>query len=99
MDNSITLSFTVGQLFAVVGAMCLIAITIYLVGVLREAKKTLRQMNETLYNVNEMIDDIQTTKMVLINKVAKFNKMMDISKKVKEVKEKLTIRKQKKNKK
>jgi len=99
MDDSITLSFTVGQLFAVIGAICLLAITIYLVGVLRELKKALQQARETMYNVNEIIEDIQTTKMVITNKIAEFKRFTDIASKFKETKEKFTRKKQKKNKK
>ena len=94
--NEITLTFTVGQLFAVIGAICLLAITIYLVGVLKELKKALRQVHETLYNVNEMVEDIQATKMVITRKIAEFKRFRDFSKTFKEMKEKFT-RKKKKN--
>ncbi|MCL1991059.1 MAG: hypothetical protein FWG67_09250 [Defluviitaleaceae bacterium] len=94
-----TVSFTLGQLLGVVGAICLSALTIYLVGLMKELKKTARQLNETLYHVNEMIDDIQTTKMVVINKVAEFKKATDLIQKFKAVKEKRARKQEKKNKK
>jgi uncharacterized protein YoxC len=88
----------VGQLFAVIGAICLVAITIYLVGVLKELKKTLRQAHETLDNVNEMIEDIQATKMVITSKIADFKKFSEFSKTVREMKEKFSRKKKNKNK-
>jgi uncharacterized protein YoxC len=94
--NEITLTFTVGQLFAVIGALCLLAITIYLVGVLKELKKTLQQVHETVYNVNEMIEDIQTTKMVITNRISELKKFRDFSKTWEEIKDKFTRKKNKK---
>ena len=91
--NEITITFTIGQLFAVIGGICLIALTIYLVGVLKEARKTLRQVNETLHNVNEMIEDIQATKMVITSRLADLKKVVDFSKAFKNMKEKLTRKK------
>ena len=97
MDNSITLSFTVGQLFAVVGAVCLIAITIYLVGAIKELKKTLQQVREVAYHVNEVVEDVQATKLVITSKIAELKKFLDISKKWGEMRGKLTRKKKKKD--
>jgi len=96
MNNQITLSFTAGQLFAIIGAICLVALTVYLVGVLKELKKTLRQVNETVSNVNEIIEDVQTTKLVVTNKIAEFAKYLDIAKRATAMKEKFTRKKNKK---
>lgn len=94
--NEITVSFTIGQMFAVIGSICLVAITIYLVGVLKETKKTLRQLHETLDNVNEIIEDVQTTKMVITTKIAELQRVLDFSNTVNEVKQKFTRKKKKK---
>lgn len=91
--NEITVSFTIGQMFAVIGSICLVAITIYLVGVLKETKKTLRQLHETLDNVNEIIEDVQTTKMVITTKIAELQRVMDFSKTVNELKQKFSRKK------
>jgi len=88
MNDVITLNFTPWQLFAAIGGICLIIITIYVVSVLKETKKTLRQINEAVYNVNEIIEDIQTTKMVITSKIAEIKKASDIVKKFKEIKDK-----------
>lgn len=93
--NEITLTFTVGQMFAVIGAICLIAITIYVIGVLKEAKKTMRQLNTALDNVNEIIEDVQTTKLFVTNKISEFAKYLDVVKRVKEAKAKMTRKKKK----
>jgi len=94
MNNQIT--FTIGQLLAVVGVICLVALTIYLIGVLKELKVTLREFREVGHNVNEMLDDIQTTKMVITSKIADFKKMADVVKRFKEMKEKREQKKLKK---
>lgn len=94
--NEITVSFTIGQMFAVIGSICLVAITIYLVGVLKETKKTLRQLHETLDNVNEIIEDVQTTKMVITTKIAELQRVMDFSKTVNELKQKFSRKKRQK---
>jgi len=91
-----TMTFTVGQLIAVVGVACLVAITIYLVGLLKETRKTMRQLNETLDSVNEIVEDVQATKMVVTSKIAEFKKMSGVVQTFKEMKEK---RERKKNKK
>ena len=94
--NEITLTFTIGQLFAVIGAICLVAITIYLVGVLKEVKKTLRQLHETLDTVNEVIEDVQETKLIITRRISEFKKFVDVSKTFKEMKEKFARKKKNK---
>jgi len=98
MDNEIALTFTPWQLIAAVGAISLIVLTIYIVGLVREFKKTARQLDEILTNVNEIVEDIQVTKMVVVSKIAEIKRISDIVSSFKTARERFT-RKKKKNKK
>jgi len=97
MNNQIELAFTPWQLFAIVGAICLIILTIYIAGLLIEARKLTRQINETVHNVNDIVEDIQATKMVIASRVAEIKRISDIVNSFKEAKEKMS-RKNKKSK-
>lgn len=94
MDNQIT--FTIGQLLAIVGIICLVFLTIYLIGLIKELRATLQEFREVGHNVNEMLDDIQTTKMVITSKISELKKMSDVVKRFKEMKEKREAKKLKK---
>ena len=76
--NEITLTFTVGQLFAVIGAICLVAFTIVLIGLMVQGIKTLketrgvaREAQELINNANGMLDDIRTTTGIVITTIGK----------------------------
>jgi len=97
MNNEVTFTFTLGQLLWSIGGICIIILIIVLIRLVIEAKKTLREYREVAYNINEMIDDIQTTKMVVVDRIAGFKKMTDVVKKFQEFKEKRERRKLKKN--
>ena len=99
MNNEIELTFTPWQLFAIVGAICLIVLTIYIVGLLIEARKLTRQINETVHNVNDIVEDIQATKMVIVSRIAEIKKISDIVNSFKEAKEKVSRKNKKKSKK
>ena len=99
MNNEIALTFTPWQLFALVGAICLIILTIYLVSLIKEAKQLTKQVNETVYNINEIVEDIQTTKMVIVSRVAEIKKISDIVTSFKKAREKLSRKKKNRNKK
>jgi len=94
MNSEITITY--GQILALIGVICGVVLTIYLVGLLKELKLTLREFREVGQNVNEMLDDIQTTKMVVTSKIADIKKMADVVQRFKAMKEKREQKKLKK---
>lgn len=83
MENQITLSFTPGQLFAVIGAICLIVITVYLAKFLKEARQAAQEARELMHHANEVLDDFRTTKIAVLNTVAKIKDALDIAESIK----------------
>ena len=98
--NGFTITLTIGQLFGAIAIICLVVFTIYIVGVLKEVKKTLQEVREAVRNANEMIEDIQATKMLVVSKIAQAKKLTDGVKLVKErldkIKQKKKIKQEKK---
>jgi len=94
-----TLSFTPAQILWAIGAICIIILIIFLIRMVIEITKTVRQYREVGHNVNEMLEDIHTTKMVVMDRIADFKKMTDVVKKFQEFKEKRERKQEKKNKK
>ena len=86
--NEITVTFTVGQLFAVVGAVCLIAITIALVIFLSRASKTAKEASELIQDAREILDDIQEAKLAAIGTISRVKKALNVARWVKKRKEK-----------
>jgi len=86
--NEITLTFTPGQLFAVIGAICLVAFTIALVCLLVQGAKTLKETRgaaaeakELIHSANEMLDDIRTTTGVVLTTIGKVKNVLNIAEK------------------
>lgn len=90
------LLITPWQIIGIVCAILLAVLIVYLIGLIRELKKTARQLRETLYNANEIIEDIQATKMLVIGKIAELKKASDVVKRFKEIKAKREAKKLKK---
>jgi len=86
--DQITLTFTVGQLFAVVGAICLIAITIALVIFLSRASKTAKEAQALMEDAREVLDDIQETKLAVVGAISKVQKALNVVEWVKKRKNK-----------
>jgi len=103
MNNEINLSFTPWQAVAFiltfVGIVSIILVTIYLIGVLREAKKTLQQSRAVMMNVNDILEDVQATKLLILNRLAEVKRMTDVVRRFKDIKQKREARKYKKLKK
>ena len=76
--DQITLTFTVGQLFAMVGAICLIAITIALVIFLSKASKTAKEAQALMADAREVLDDIQETKLAVVGAISKAQKALNV---------------------
>ena len=76
--NEITVTFTVGQLFAVIGAICLVAVTIALVIFLIRASKTAKEASALIQDARDMLDDIQETKMAVVGTISKFAKALNV---------------------
>lgn len=86
--DQITVTFTVGQLFAVIGAICLIAITIALVIFLSRASKATKEAQALMADAREVIEDIQETKLAVVGAISKVHKALNIVEWVKKRKNK-----------
>jgi len=93
--NEITLTFTTGQLFAVIGAICLVAFTIVLICLMIQAMKTLKETRgvakeakELIHNANEMIDDFRATTGVVLTTLGKVKFTSNLIEKFKDKKSK-----------
>lgn len=59
MNNEITLSFTTGQLFAIVGVICIIILTIYVVKLLKSFSLAAQEARELISKTHETLDDVR----------------------------------------
>ena len=97
MNQEVTL--TVGQIFWLIGGIAVIVLIIVLIKMVMELTKTLKEFRQVGRNVNDIIDDIQVTKLAIVEKVAELKRATDIVKKFKEIKDSRSEKQLKKKKK
>lgn len=76
--NEITISFTIGQMFAIIGAICLIFITYALVKFLLKASATAKEAKALMEDSRLILEDIRETKMAIIGTISKARRTLSV---------------------